>query len=155
MNPNSDLTVSIENVILNIRSVIILETKEGFVFEKSRDGYLFALGGRVKVNETSYEAAVREVEEEVGSKVLDMKLSGIIENFFKMDAKSDCHEINFVFKAKYSGILDLGKCSLLSAHNGYEYVKLENLDKFDIRPKLIVKLIKSNTPFLHLVNKNL
>lgn len=46
----SDLTVLVDNIILNVRAAILIETPSGFIFEKSKDDFLFVTGGRIHVN---------------------------------------------------------------------------------------------------------
>jgi len=49
MNNTKDLKVLIEDTFLNIRVAILLETPSGFVFEKSKDAYMFVVGGSCQI----------------------------------------------------------------------------------------------------------
>ena len=71
-----DLTLPIEDKILNIRVAVILKTKIGYVLEKSKNGYFFVLGGRIKINESSEQAARREVFEE-GNEIDILTVGGL------------------------------------------------------------------------------
>lgn len=150
MNNTEDLKVLINDTFLNIRVAILLETLSGFIFEKSKNGYLFALGGRVKLNETTRAAALRELFEELQLENLDIEMIAVVENFFTVDGGKKFHEINFVYKALFSESIDLNIFTSDHGNDGYIYVKAEDFDKHDIRPKIIGELFKNKKPFVHL-----
>lgn len=54
------------------------------------------IGGRVEFGETSREAIVREVREELSAEVGDLELLGVLENIFTYDGEKG-HEIVFVY----------------------------------------------------------
>ena len=56
------------------------------------------LGGAVEPGETSYEAIRREIREEVGRDISDVRLLGTLENLFSYEGKAG-HEIVFVYDA--------------------------------------------------------
>ena len=58
------------------------------------------VGGRVELGETSSEAIVREVREELSADVTDLRLLGVLENIFTFDS-ADGHEIVFVYDARF------------------------------------------------------
>ncbi|MEO7269310.1 MAG: NUDIX domain-containing protein [Knoellia sp.] len=64
-------------------------------------GYHRLIGGGVEFGETSLEAVVREVREELGATLTDPSLLGVLENHFELDGEPG-HEVVFV----YSGRLD-------------------------------------------------
>ena len=101
-----DLTIQLGGVTLNIRVAVIIKTGKGYIFEKNPKGYLFTLGGRIKSGESSFEAAQREVEEEIGFKMEKAKLTAIIENFFG-PADERFHEICFVYRYEEVITIDL------------------------------------------------
>lgn len=59
------------------------------------------VGGRVEFGETSTEAVVREVREELSTEITDLRLLGVLENIFKFDG-ADGHEIVFVYDARFA-----------------------------------------------------
>ena len=127
-----DLTIQLEGIKLNIRVAVLIKTAKGYLFEKGNKGYLFTLGGRVKIGETSFEAAQREVFEEIGYDIKNIKLMAIVENFFgPADAK--VQEICFVYS--HEGIINI----TLPA----EFVEIEAsaLAGQDIRPEIMKKII--------------
>lgn len=151
---NKDLCILIDNTTLNIRTMVLLETPDGYVFEQSKKEYFFALGGRVKLHESTEEAALRELNEEIGVENVTLNMIGIIENFFTLDGEKDYHEINFVYSAKISTKLDFAKYMSKWENLGFKCIKKEDLDSHDIRPKVVVEMLKTDKAFLHLVNRD-
>ena len=66
-----------------------------------RDRFARPLGGGVEPGETSRAAAIREIREELGLGVTDLRLLGVLENIYEFQGKPG-HEIAFV----YDGRLD-------------------------------------------------
>ncbi len=148
MNNSVDLTTLMGDTLLNIRAVILLKTSLGFVFEKSKFGYLFPLGGRIKINESSKEAAIRELKEEMGVTDVDLNMIAIIENFFVNEMQQKVHEINFVYSGYIDIVPDLINLRSESENNdGYKCVMEENLEKEQIKPLAVVDIIKNKKPF--------
>ncbi len=151
-NTNKDLSVLVDDTVLNIRVVILLKSKNGYIFEKSKNGYFFALGGRVKLHESTIEACARELLEEVKLQNIDVKMSGVVENFFKMDEEK-YHEINFVFRGTLKQSIDIKSLGSDKGNLGYVYILPKDFDKYDIRPKALLEAINSDRTFLHIVSK--
>lgn len=61
--------------------------------------YLIPIGGGIEFGEKAEEAARRETYEEIGAKIYDLTLLGIIENIFTFD-RQEGHEIVFIYEAK-------------------------------------------------------
>lgn len=59
------------------------------------------VGGRVEFGETSTEAIIREVREELSVEITDLRLLGVLENIFEFDG-GDGHEIVFVYDARFA-----------------------------------------------------
>lgn len=124
----------IQDTRLNIRVVGLVKTAKGYLFEKSDKGYVFTLGGRVKVGETTREAMVREIKEEIGMESEGLTLRSVIENFYTSDDKK-VHEICFVYEIDeiFSGVVPP------------EFVEIQISDagNYDIKPISIVEILKS------------
>jgi 8-oxo-dGTP pyrophosphatase MutT (NUDIX family) len=155
---DKDLTFELDSSILNIRVLLLIKYKGGYLFELNTEGYYFAVGGRVKFGESSFEAARRELKEELNSDGLELKLFGLVENFFLMSEKS-VHEVNFVYSGEIKDDLDFD--NLRSDHQGFDFLLPEEVQSSDVRPKvlkdLIVKLSHSENKvdeFIHLVNRD-
>jgi len=59
------------------------------------------VGGSVEFGETSQQAIVREVREELGAEITDLSLLGVAENLFTFDGDPG-HEIVFVYDAQFA-----------------------------------------------------
>ncbi|WP_148616055.1 NUDIX hydrolase [Nocardioides rubriscoriae] len=69
--------------------------------QENPQGYHRLIGGGVELGETSREAVLREVDEELGAAVHDLRLVTTVENIFRFDGALG-HEVVFL----YSGRLD-------------------------------------------------
>jgi 8-oxo-dGTP pyrophosphatase MutT (NUDIX family) len=140
-----DLTIPLEKVTLNIRVAVLVKKEGGFVLEKSKGGYYFLIGGRVKAGETSEEAAKREAFEEIGVSVEGLKLKGIVELFFGPEDKR-VQEICFVYAV--SNVNDINLAEEFSVYT------LEQIESLDFRPQIMKEIIKSDDDHvLHLTMK--
>ncbi len=128
-----DLTIPLENTILNIRVAVILQTGKGLVLGRGTDkSYHHFVGGRVKAGETSLQAAKRELQEETGLEIDKFEFISVIENFWK-EKDHDVQEICFVYKTdKVEKIFP--KVDL------QEFTK-EEMKDIDIRPIVLKQLI--------------
>ena len=140
-----DLTIQLDGITLNIRVAVIIKTDKGYIFEKNPKGYLFMLGGRVKSGESTLEAARREVQEEIGFKMEETKLTAIIENFFG-PAHARVHEICFVYKHEQTVTVVLT--------NEFVEVSEEALAVEDIQPDIMKEIItNANDTIMHIIVK--
>ena len=138
----NDLTFKQDDLILNIRVLLLIPYKDGYIFEHSRHGYFFAVGGRVKFGESSQEAAIRELEEELNFNDIDLRLIGLIENYFEFNG-NQVYEINFV----YSGVIkdEINFDKLESAHQGYKTLSNAEIKEKDVRPLVLKEFIDKFT----------
>ncbi|PZO45174.1 MAG: NUDIX hydrolase [Pseudanabaena frigida] len=69
--------------------------------EDPRNGATFyrPLGGSIEFGETSQSAIVREIKEEIGADITDVKLLGVLESLFEFEGKR-CHEVVFIYDAE-------------------------------------------------------
>lgn len=139
-----DLAAIINNIKFKIRVAGILSTPKGFLFEKSDEDYIFPIGGKVMVNETSQEALEREVMEEIEMKIKNSKLCSVMENLYTTTAGLKIHEICFVYK-----IDDIFEGDL---PDGFLEVAIEDIDKYKIKPIGLTKILK-DTEFKHVIVK--
>ena len=63
--------------------------------------YARPLGGGVEVGETSEQTIVREIREELGAEVQDLKLLGVLENLFELEGRQQ-HEVVFVYDGQFA-----------------------------------------------------
>ncbi len=150
-----DLQFVVEDAVFNYRVVVLLNTPSGYIFEKSGDGYLFAVGGKASINEDSSESAKRELSEELGLSTSDLKLVAVVENFFELvEDKRRYHELALVYRIDIDTNLDLSEIKSGNSHNlGFVAIKSENFGSADIKPAVLKKIILDNKDFVHIINK--
>ncbi len=140
-----DLSIKLENTTLYIRVAVLIKGTKGYLFEKSSKGYIFTVGGKVKLNESSLEAVIREVEEELGFTPKDLNLRATLENFYSNNGE-DVHEICFVY--------EVGDVYKLDIPKNFIEVAPEDINNHDVRPKPIIDLINNNnTSFKSIIIK--
>jgi ADP-ribose pyrophosphatase YjhB (NUDIX family) len=139
-----DLRILINNVNLGLRSAVIIETEKGYIFEKEpiKEMY-FIVGGGIEINESSEDAAKREIYEELGIKIDNISLKAIIERFFTQDDKK-YHEIGFYYTCKLEGEINLP--------NNFFILDFEEMKSKDVKPKIISDIIKDKKKdIIHLI----
>lgn len=62
--------------------------------------YARPLGGGIELGETSEQTIVREIREEIGTEVCDLKLLGVLENLFELEGEQR-HEVVFVYDGQF------------------------------------------------------
>mgnify|MGYP001168736875 CR=1 FL=1 len=142
-----DLTIPIENSFLNIRVAVLAKTKNGFLLEKNPEGYYYFIGGRIKINESSEEAAIRELFEETDFKTEKLIFKTVIENFFKLKDNKIVHEICFVYTLEEELIIKkLGSKQI--------EILVSDFENMDIKPKILKDYIISGDNRPHVIYKD-
>jgi 8-oxo-dGTP pyrophosphatase MutT (NUDIX family) len=139
-----DLTIFVNDIKLNIRAAVIIETDDGYIFEKDpKRNYYFMVGGRIKINETSLEAARREIYEELGIDLENITLKAVAESFFEED-NIKYQEICFYYGCKINGVIQLPEA--------YYALNIDEIRKNDIRPVFIDDIISSkDNRIMHII----
>jgi 8-oxo-dGTP diphosphatase len=96
----------------------------------TRDYYFFP-GGHVELGEISSDALVREMREERGSNIKNLKFIGLIENIYK-EKENTKYEINIVFDAEEEN--DEIETITKEDHIEFEFMTIEEVKEADIRP---------------------
>lgn len=116
-------------------------------------------GGYVKVGETSEEAILRELKEEIN---LDFNISsflGITENFFINIRKQKTHGIDFYYNVNLKDNSDYEKIDYNRIENDkgrkiqhhFKWIDLSELEKYNLLPSCIKKEIKENKTVFHII----
>ena len=80
---NKDMTVVVGGSVLNLRvGAIITRGDQVLMVRNEREDYYYSVGGRIQVGETSEQAVLREVTEELGVPLEIDRLGFIHENYF-------------------------------------------------------------------------
>ncbi len=138
-----DLSIPINGVKLNIRVTVLLETPNGFVLEKDKSGFYTPIGGRIKVNENSIDAAKREIKEEIGIDLENFTYIATMENFFHYE-KEAYHEINIIHRANYDEYIEYP--------NEFFVFDFERIKNLDIKPAALKDIIScKNNGIKHII----
>lgn len=137
-----DIKFEVEGYKFNVRSSCIIKDKEHnkVLLTNMRaitEHEAFILpGGRLEILENSDEAIKREIEEELNLK-LDFKLISLEENIVK---SNKFQMFEFVYYAEIESFDDIKIPN--DGWDKFKIVEIKDIDKIDIRPKTINKLIK-------------
>ena len=149
-NNNKDLSLNVDDFYLNIRVAIIARTKNGFILEKKKTSeYYFLIGGRMKINESSLEAAKREFQEEIETEIKeeDLEFKTIIENFFTYEVENiKTHELCFLYEIK-------NELENINLKDNFIECKLEEIKNIEIRPKILQDLLLKEILPAHIINE--
>jgi 8-oxo-dGTP pyrophosphatase MutT (NUDIX family) len=147
----SDITIEIGTVCINIRvGGLIRNNGKILLCQIPGTTYWFLPGGRIKTNESSYEALARELLEELGSgfKINSPQISS--ENYFSSDNKN-YHEIAFYYSVSWDGspIVSKGKESFI-------WINENKIHDYDIRPSFIKDYVSNGkTEMIHIIQKDM
>jgi len=94
--------------------------------------YYRPLGGGVDPGETSQAALVREIREEIGQEVTDLRPLGVLESIFTVDQRAG-HEIVFVYDGRFLHEAIYHETSLTIHEDTGEILRAvwRDLDSFD------------------------
>ena len=138
-------------------SGIVIKDNKVLVVDMDDSGFLCLPGGYVELGETTEEACIRELEEEVGKKFKINEYCGVIENFFKNKYNKNIHEISFYYTLVPTQKLDTTNFTVMENDKGniikldFKWIDINEIDKFDIRPEFLKEILKSKLIFNHLV----
>ena len=98
---SKDMCVPCGEGLVNIRVGALIPKDGKILMVESSRGYLYSVGGRIKMGETAREAVVREVFEETGVLMPVKRLIAVHENYFYGDMKTNLgkliYEVSFYF----------------------------------------------------------
>ena len=153
-----DLSLMVGNVKFNYRAGLLI-TKNNKVLVECNPDYDFVTipGGRVKTKESSIDALIRELEEEMHITISkeEVRFKSVIENFFELDNK-DYHELFFLYKLNVEDKDDRFKEDMInydSEKSYYKWVDKDKLDEVNLLPKPITN-ISTNDEFESIIVKD-
>ena len=155
-----DLTVNLEDYLLNIRAAaIIVHNNKVLVHRNVNSDHYALLGGRVKIGEDSETTVIREILEEIGKKVEVTGYVATIENFFEMKNKK-YHEILFVHKAEFEKEEDRKLEKTIKNAEGkeylqYEWLEIDKLNNYNLLPNSIKNFLQEGKFPIHKINNEL
>jgi ADP-ribose pyrophosphatase YjhB (NUDIX family) len=136
---------------------IIIRDKKVLMVKNDSSPYYYSVGGRVKLNETSEEAVVREAFEETSIKFEIDRLAFIHEHFFDEEmTKEHYHEIAFFYLMKENNNINL-LCESFGEQGAKEHLHwlpIEELEQYHLFPEFFkTKLLKGITDIEHIISK--
>lgn len=145
----SDLSIIIDGVKFNFRVGLLVKMKKQILVECNQDyDFVVLTGGRVKTLESSEDALIREINEEMKIDLTKYNLEfiGIDENFFELD-NIKYHELYFIYKIEIDENNEDFKDGMInydSKVNYYKWVDILDLKEVNLLPKSLINIIDSN-----------
>lgn len=157
-----DLKIETEEIKLKVRANgVILNEDKVLMCSINHSGFWCLPGGHIHLGEDSKTASIREINEEVGISFDDSELFLMMESFFIGKNNKQFHELSFYYLMKgripdkklvdYScDENDEGKI----VHLDFKWIKLDELDNFDVRPTALLESLKNRDFRLkHIISK--
>ncbi len=144
------------NFKFRVSGIVFKDSKVLFV-DMDDSGFLCLPGGYVELGETTEEACLRELNEEVGKKFKIEKYCGVVENFFRNKFNKDIHEISFYYVLTTDDELATTDFIIMENDKGnviklnFKWIDLTEIENYDIRPGFLKTILKNNLTFNHLV----
>lgn len=145
----SDLSIIIDGVKFNFRVGLLVKMKKQVLVECNQDyDFVVLPGGRVKTLESSKDALIREINEEMKIDLTNYNLEFICidENFFELD-NIKYHELYFIYKIEIDDNNDDFKDDMInydSKVNYYKWINILDLKEVNLLPKSLISIIDSN-----------
>lgn len=155
-----DITVDLDNYKLNVRAAaIIIHNNKILTHRNVNSDHYALLGGRVEIGENSVDTVKREIKEELGKDIHITGYISTIENFFEMK-ESKYHEILFVHKAEFIDEKDKNIQDTMKNIEGkdylqYEWLDVEKIDTYPLRPEVIKEVLKDKVFPVHKINNDI
>lgn len=143
-----DLTLKTEKGLFNHRvAAVIINDNKLLAQKNTATNEYYLVGGRISFGESSQEALVRELKEELYIDIAEYKPVWINECFF-IDSGKSFHEVGMYYLVdikntgfnKYMSTFDIKEGNRI---NTYEWLDIDALDNIAIYPLFIKKEIKS------------
>ena len=142
---------------MNVRAAgIIIHNNKVLTHCNLNEEHYALIGGRIGIGENSEDALKREIQEEIGKEIEISGNIATIENFFEINDKK-YHEIMFVHKAEFINEEDKKIETTIQNIEGkdylkYEWIDLNEIDKYPLRPQIIKQILKNGKFPTHKIN---
>ncbi|MEQ9764677.1 NUDIX hydrolase [Streptococcus jiangjianxini] len=135
-----------------VRATALIIKDNHIFLGKHEDGF-HTIGGAIEIGETSSQAALREMQEEIGIAGEIVDLAFVVENQFTVnDVKF--HNIEFHYMIQP---LEEPPTEMIEGKESYPcvWLPLDKVDDFDIKPAFLKKALKNwNGQLRHFINKD-
>lgn len=152
-----DITINVEDYKLNVRAAgVIIHNNKVLTHRNVNNDHYALIGGRVQIGEDSETTIKREIMEELGKEIEITGYISTIENFFELKGEK-YHEIMFVHKAEFVNEEDKKIESTIKNIEGkeylqYEWLDLDEIEKYPLMPKAIKEILKNGKFPIHKIN---
>ena len=120
---NMDITINVEDYILNIRAAAVIMHNGKILVHRNINSNHYALpGGRIEIGENSENTIKREILEEMGKQV---ELIGYISTIENIEGKDFLQ---------------------------YEWLELDKIEQYPLMPKVIKEILKNKVFPVHKIN---
>jgi len=124
-----------KNFEICARAIIIKNGKILLCHSKGKNHFFFP-GGQVDFGEKTEAALAREIKEEIGAVISNLKFIGTVENYFS-EADGEHHEINIAF----SGEIDLDEVAALESHLDFAWKEIPEFSQMAVLPQALKKSV--------------
>ena len=146
---------------LRVTGIIIHNNK--LLIEVYKDKVYFLPGGTINMNETSEDAIIRELKEEIDKDFIIDSLVSIGEEFYVNHKEEKTHCINFYYTMKFKNTADVDSIDLDRLENDhgymnqhhYKWVDIKDLDNIKLVPIEIKNAIMSGEFSFHYVMRDI
>lgn len=144
-----DISFKIENEVFNVRtSAFISHNDEVLVCVHKDKDYCSLPGGRVKLNESSSKALVRELKEELNYDIREeeLKIVRIVENFFTYNDGRVFHEYLFIYELAIDDSIYNGDFKNLENENiTMNWMREEAFILYNVKPGICKGIVADNS----------
>lgn len=150
-----DLTINTAGIICSIRATALIIKNNMFLAAKSADyDCYYTVGGGVRAGESSEDAVIREVYEEIGYRLEIDRLAFIGERFCEIDGQL-YHEISFFYLMKNCTELDImNNSSSDLPKETLHWLPISDLPNINLVPKFLrTKSFGGITGIEHIISK--
>ena len=142
-----DLKVDIGEVRLNVRCGLIMRHGDDVVIEISKIGRNSVIpGGRIQTLESSRDAIIREIKEEMGLCLEKIKIRPVtvLENFFE-DGGKGFHEIYFLYEyilsPKEAEAINAIGTNMDNRETYFKLVDAKRVEEYNLLPKALYEYV--------------
>ena len=134
-----------QNAEFCVRAGVLIKNQNYFLLQRGiEDDFWSIPGGKIELMEKSIATIKREIMEELGLEIKEIRLKIVAENFFKYQ-NIKRHEISFYYSAQLDSKSDhFTEGEFWGIENNkvfFKWVELEELRKQNIFPEFIKKMV--------------
>lgn len=150
-----DITYKRENYQFILRTSVVIFNKDMskiLLFQLNDKNFYMLIGGKINELETSIEAVKREIKEEINLNINNIEFVCLSEEFVNAKGFNN-HQINVIYKGIYNDEIKYEKfIGLEGDWCHYEWIDIDNIDNYDIYPRIVKEIAKNPEKKYHKVD---